>query len=214
MINDDHASVTITSENRFSQLQYAFGNNTDQIISYNDYDGPFRVDAPVMLNIKAILKDRKPSRMVTLPVELLNDHNGLRKKTFLGEWENCDQMVKGSPIEESFSFDFSIDEERENNFGHSFLGYIKIDQDGLYEFQTSSDDGSRLYINGFPVVQNDGLHGREVASGDIPLEIGLHEIKLDYFERGGQQSLNVKWKGPGFDWRDIPSFKLFKTNEH
>ena len=214
IINTDHANVTITSENRFCKLQYAFGNNTDQITSFNDYDGPFRVDAPVMLNIKAILEDRKPSRVVTLPVELLNDHNGVRKKTFLGEWENCDQMVKGSPIEESFSFDFSIDEERENNFGHSFSGYIKIDQDGLYEFQTSSDDGSRLYINGFPVVQNDGLHGREVANGDIPLEIGLHEIKLDYFERGGQQSLNVKWKGPGFDWRDIPSFKLFKTNEH
>ena len=214
LINDDHASVTITSENRFSQLQYAFGNNTDQIISYNDYDGPFRVDGPVMLNMKATLIDRESSRIVSTPIELLSRHNGLQKRTYLGQWESCDQMVKLAPIEDEFSYDFSIDEDKENNFGHSFSGYIKIDQSGLYEFQTSSDDGSRLHINGFPVVDNDGLHGRVVVNGDIPLEEGLHKIELDYFERGGQQSLDVKWKGPGFNWRKIPSFKLFKTKDH
>jgi hypothetical protein len=52
------------------------------------------------------------------------------------------------------------------------------------------------------------------VNGDIPLEKGLHKINLDYFERGGQQSLDVKWKGPGFNWREIPSFKLFKTKDH
>ena len=123
-------------------------------------------------------------------------------------------MINGELVEESTSIDFSIDEFRKNNFGHSFSGYLQIDKDGTYEFQTSSDDGSRLFIDGFPVVDNDGLHGRQVANGNVPLKMGLHEIRLDYFERGGQQSLEVKWKGPGFDWRTIPSFMLFKKIDH
>ena len=93
-------------------------------------------------------------------------------------------MVNGELVEESTSIDFSIDEFRKNNFGHSFSGYLQIDKDGTYEFQTSSDDGSRLFIDGFPVVNNDGLHGRQAANGNVPLKMGLHEIRLDYFERG------------------------------
>ena len=213
VINDGHADVTITSEDRFSQFHYAFGNNTDQIINFIDYEGPFRVDGPAMLNMKATLKGRQPSRVVTVPIELLSNENGLSKKTYLGQWENCDQMVKGSPVDDTISIDFSIDEGRENDFGHSFFGYLQIDEEGTYEFQTTSDDGSRLSIDGFPIVDNDGLHGRETVKGEIPLETGLHRIKVDYFEGGGQQSLDVKWKGPGFGWRSIPSFKLFRTND-
>ena len=214
VLDSSYADVTIISEDRFSKLEYAFGNNTDQIKKYTDYDGPFRVNDPAILNFKATQEGRLPSKTVSVPVEILNDQNGILKKTYLGEWENCDEMIKGELVEESTSIDFSIDEYRKNNFGHSFSGYLQIDKEGTYEFQTSSDDGSRLFIDGFPVVDNDGLHGRQVAEGEIPLEAGFHEIKLDYFERGGQQSLYVQWKGPGFDWRAIPSFMLFKRNEH
>ena len=123
-------------------------------------------------------------------------------------------MIKGELVEESASTDFSIDEYRKNNFGHSFSGLLQIDKAGTYEFLTSSDDGSRLFIGCFPVVDIDCLHGIQTAKGEIPLEAGLHDIRLDYFEGGGQQFLEVKWKGPGFDWRTIPSFMLFKKIDH
>ena len=214
VVDSSHADVTIISEDRFSKLEYAFGNNTDQIKKYTDYDGPFRVYEPAILNFRANQEGRLASKTVSVPIEILNTQNGILKKTYLGEWGNCDEMMKGELVEESTSIDFSIDDYRKNNFGHSFSGYLQIDKEGAYEFKTSSDDGSRLFIDGFPVVDNDGLHGRQVAKGEIPLEAGFHEIKLDYFERGGQQSLDVQWKGPGFDWRAIPSFMLFKRNEH
>jgi len=121
------------------------------------------------LNFRATKEQRLTSKTVTVPIEILNDQNGLFKKTFSGEWENCDEMINGELVEESTSIDFSIDEFRKNNFGHSFSGYLQIDKDGTYEFQTSSDDGSRLFIDGFPVVDNDGLHGREVAKGAMSL---------------------------------------------
>ena len=214
VLDSSYADVTIVSENRFSSLEYAFGNNTDQIKKYTYYDGPFRINRPGILNFRATKEERHPSKIVSVPIEILNAQNGLYKKTYSGEWENCDEMIKGELVEETISIDFSIDEYRKNNFGHSFSGYLQVDKDGTYEFQTSSDDGSRLFIGGFPVVDNDGLHGRQVANGEIPLKVGFHEIRLDYFEGGGQQSLEVKWKGPGFNWRTIPSFMLFKKIDH
>ena len=214
VLDSSYADVTIVSEDRFSRLEYAFGNNTDQIKKYTYYDGPFRINRPGILNFRATKEERRPSKIVSVPIEILNAQNGLYKKTYSGEWENCDEMIKGELVEETISIDFSIDEYRKNNFGHSFSGYLQVDKDGTYEFQTSSDDGSRLFIGGFPVVDNDGLHGRQVANGNVPLKMGLHEIRLDYFERGGQQSLEVKWKGPGFEWRTIPSFMLFKKIDH
>ncbi len=39
-----------------------------------------------------------------------------------------------------------------------FTGEIQIDQAGKYTFFTSSDDGSRLYIDNQLVVDNDGVH--------------------------------------------------------
>ena len=214
VLDSSYADVTIVSEDRFSRLEYAFGNNTDQIKKYTYYDGPFRINRPGILNFRATKEERRPSKTVSVPIEILNAQNGLYKKTYSGEWENCDEMIKGELVEETISIDFSIDEYRKNNFGHSFSGYLQVDKDGTYEFQTSSDDGSRLFIGGFPVVDNDGLHGRQVANGEIPLKVGFHEIRLDYFEGGGQQSLEVKWKGPGFNWRTIPSFMLFKKIDH
>ena len=214
VLGSSYADITIVSEDRFSRLEYAFGNNTDQIKKYTYYDGPFRINRPGILNFRATKEERRPSNTVSVPIEILNAQNGLYKKTYSGEWENCDEMIKGELVEETISIDFSIDEYRKNNFGHSFSGYLQVDKDGTYEFQTSSDDGSRLFIGGFPVVDNDGLHGRQVANGEIPLKVGFHEIRLDYFEGGGQQSLEVKWKGPGFNWRTIPSFMLFKKIDH
>ena len=214
VLDSSYADVTIVSEDRFSRLEYAFGNNTDQIKKYTYYDGPFRINRPGILNFRATKEERRPSKTVSVPIEILNAQNGLYKKTYSGEWENCDEMIKGELVEETISIDFSIDEYRKNNFGHSFSGYLQVDKDGTYEFQTSSDDGSRLFIGGFPVVDNDGLHGRQVANGEIPLKVGFHEIRLDYFEGGGQQSLELKWKGPGFNWRTIPSFMLFKKIDH
>ena len=108
---------------------------------------------------------------------------------------------------------FSIDDYRGDEFGHSFSGFLRIDVDGTYEFKTISDDGSRIIIDEFPLVDNDGLHGRETIEGSMPLKKGFHAIRLDYFERGGQQFLDIEWKGPGFNWRHIPSFLLYQSNE-
>ena len=49
-------------------------------------------------------------------------------------------------------------------------------------------------------------------SGSIYLDREMYKIVVEYFERGGQESLEVNWKGPGFEWQAIPSYILFHKN--
>src|SRR5690606_31772173 len=76
-------------------------------------------------------------------------------------------------------------------FGVRFDGYIKIDQDGLYEFTTNSDDGSMLMIGDEVVVDNDGEHAPTAKSALVPLRKGFHRIRVSYFDLGGDQTLQV-----------------------
>jgi len=46
-----------------------------------------------------------------------------------------------------------------DNFGVVYSGFIDIPVAGNYRFGTRSDDGSKLWINGEVLVDNDGLHG-------------------------------------------------------
>src|SRR5690606_2350125 len=78
-----------------------------------------------------------------------------------------------------------IDPGDADTYGIRYKGYIQIDNPGLYRFYTSSDDGSRLFINGTEVVNNDGDHGNQERSGTITLTTGLHDILVLFYENGG-----------------------------
>lgn len=110
------------------------------------------------------------------------------------------------------NFDLS-DRDRNDDFAFMFTGYIDIASAGQYTFYTSSDDGSKLYIDGAMVVDNDGLHSNREESGSLTLTEGYHEIKVTFFERGGQEVLQVKYEGPGAVKQLIPNNRLFKNLE-
>lgn len=74
---------------------------------------------------------------------------------------------------------------------------------GKYTFWTASDDGSKLYIDGKLVVNNDGLHGMRSRSKKVHLSKGVKIIVVDFFQRGGGKGLKVDWAGPGFGKRPI-----------
>ncbi|NTW97049.1 MAG: N-acetylmuramoyl-L-alanine amidase [Oscillochloris sp.] len=68
---------------------------------------------------------------------------------------------------------------------------------GVYTFQTTSDDGSWLWVDGTPVVVNAGLHATGSASGAISLAAGRHVLSFKYFERGGDATAGYSLKPPG-----------------
>lgn len=98
---------------------------------------------------------------------------------------------------------------RENYFGFRFSGYIKVPKDGIYTFYLKSNDGSRLYIHGEELIENDANHGAVEEPGNVALKAGLHPIMVKYMQCGGGKALQVSWLGPGFEKQEISAAVLF-----
>jgi len=94
---------------------------------------------------------------------------------------------------------------RSDYYGFRFNGLVKIPANGTYTFYTLSDDGSRLYLDGKLVVDNDGYHGATEKSGSIDLTAGEHPFSLFYFNLDGGEALKVSYQGPGLPKQEIPA---------
>ncbi|MDF2440787.1 MAG: hypothetical protein JWN98_1771 [Abditibacteriota bacterium] len=90
-----------------------------------------------------------------------------------------------------------------------WTGKIRIPRDGEYTFFTESDDGSRVFINGRPVVDNGGTHGMEEKSGKVELKAGDHDLKVDFFENSAGAGCRFRWSGPGIEKQIVPAAALF-----
>jgi len=101
--------------------------------------------------------------------------------------------------------------QRDNNFGLRFTGCVQALADGFYTFETSSDDGDKLYIDDVLVIDNSGPHGVTTVSQEVFLEKGLHAVKVDYFQQTGTNVLEVDWSAPlrGATYAATPNFGNF-----
>ena len=72
-----------------------------------------------------------------------------------------------------------------------FHGVINVPADEKYAFSLTSDDGSRFYIDGDKVIDNDGAHGMKEVEGAVELKAGMHRIWLEWFNGGGPFGLNL-----------------------
>jgi len=84
------------------------------------------------------------------------------------------------------------------NFALRFRGFVRAPRTGVYVFYLASDDGSRMFVDGRALVDNDGNHGLSVEKGEIALAAGWHAIEITYFQRDGDMGLDLSWSGPGF----------------
>lgn len=115
-----------------------------------------------------------------------------------GAWDKAPDFGKLTPIKtgQAAGFDLAV-AGRENNFGVRFEGFIKINQDGKYTFHLGSDDGSVLWVDGKQVASADGIHPHQVSSGAVTLAQGMHPLRVDYFQGGGEWTIELEYEGPG-----------------
>ncbi|MDO8268888.1 MAG: CARDB domain-containing protein, partial [Moraxellaceae bacterium] len=90
-----------------------------------------------------------------------------------------------------------------------WTGSIRIDTAGDHTFYTSSDDGSRLYIDGNLVVENNYVQGTTERSGVVNLGTGYHDIRIEFFENGGGAYIGASWTPPGGAKELIPASVLY-----
>lgn len=84
-----------------------------------------------------------------------------------------------------------------DDYALKFTTVLNVTTAGDYTFSTSSDDGSKLFIDGVEVVNNDGLHGLVTVTGaPVTLSAGEHVIEIIYFENNGGNQLTATISGP------------------
>ncbi len=88
----------------------------------------------------------------------------------------------------------SVDPGDADSYSIRYSGTISIATAGNYTFYTTSDDGSKLFIDNNLVVDNDGDHGSLEINGNITLSTGNHTITILFFENGGSSNLSVAYK--------------------
>ncbi len=184
-----------------------------------------RADHPIRLSQTTTLKarcfrgsrplsavaERTFSKVLPWPAESATDlAQGVRYEFYHGVWDVLPDFEALSPVRRGTTsgFDFAPRDTSEH-FGFRYSGYLRVPEEGVYTFYLVSDDGSRLYIDGQIVVDNDGLHGAQERSGAVPLAAGSHRMVVSFFERTGGDVLEVLWAGPGFAKQPIPPEALF-----
>ena len=96
-----------------------------------------------------------------------------------------------------------------NRFAAAFEGALLVRRAGRYTLTLRSDDGSRLYIDGSPVVDNGGNHAMRSASATLPLSEGLHSVRIEYHENEGDAGLEFQWARDGGAPSIVGRYSLF-----
>lgn len=163
--------------------------------SSGDYTGTWRMQNPqgqkfgdpIWVTINVV--GTPPPPPGNMHVEYFNDTN-LGSRCFDG-YENNIYVFKrwdnGSPANGCNSDNFSARFTETLNF-----------QGGDYSFHCQHDDGCRIYIDG--VMKGDWWWASDFTGHDWggTLPSGNHEVKVEFYDSGGNARVEAFWSGPGF----------------
>ncbi len=213
LLNESPEITMTVAEDPEAEIRYTLdGSDPDETSPL--YEGAFRIAGNVQVNARTF-KGTATSSVSQTSYRILPP--GQTKKVsyayYEGQWEFLPDFDRLQPLHTGKVYEFHLDgveNRREDYYAVKFEGVILIEQAGTYTFYTRSDDGTKLYVNGIEVVNNDGSHGALEESGDIALEPGRHMIEVEYFEHYGGEHLEVMYHGPGVE-RTLLSYMVFQS---
>jgi hypothetical protein len=215
-------SVTVTLSNRKdAEIRYTL-DGTEPTRRSPVYRGPFTLRGPGVVKAACFGPGNRAGAVAVRRFEPIayqaarpappGLRPGLRYDYFEGAWEKLPDFTALKPRAAGGVPSFSIGPRlRDDDFGFVFTGWLRVPEDGVYTFTTSSDDGHRLVISGAETALHDGLHGMEDVSSPAALRAGWHPVRLEFFEHTGGEGLAVAWSGPGFEKRPLGPESLFRA---
>ncbi|MCH1507135.1 MAG: FG-GAP-like repeat-containing protein [Verrucomicrobiales bacterium] len=139
--------------------------------------------------------------------------NGITYSYYEGMWNQLPDFATLNPFLTGTLSTINLTPRvRDDFFAIRYRGCLAVPEDGDYTLFLRSDEGSRLYLDGSLVVDNDGVHEVTEVSETVPLTAGMHPLEIHYFEREGAETLEVSWAGPGFTREEV-SNEAITVNE-
>jgi len=132
---------------------------------------------------------------------------------FEGQWVTLPDFNNLTPSLSGQLDSISLSPKQVNdNYAFRFAATIVIPANDTYTFYASSDDGSRISIDGDVLVDNDGLHGFRERSASKFLSAGSHHVLIEFFERAGLDKLDVQWSIPGGGKQPFESLDFYSAD--
>ena len=131
------------------------------------------------------------------------------------------KTLSGSPILTGIDPTVDFDWQRngptpslpKDNFSVRWTGQIEPAHSESYTFFTQADDGTRLWVDGQLLIDDWTNHAVREKQGKITLEAGQkYDIKLEYFENGGQAVCKLLWSSASQPKQIVPMDKLYPGN--
>ena len=181
--------------------------------------GPVRIDASCTLRAASFVGGERATEIVEQqftkveplpPVEPVANNQGLRfAKLSMVEWTKIPDDRNALVVDTwGTTAAVALPKNPGEHVALRYQGFLDVGDDELYRFALSSDDGSKLWIGGQLVVDNDGLHGSIEKRGAIALGAGLHAIEVVWFNATGGAELELRWAAPGQAFVEVPKAAL------
>ncbi|MFO8001161.1 MAG: family 20 glycosylhydrolase [Marinilabilia sp.] len=201
-------SVTIELEKILpgSDIRYTTDGTTPDETS-KLYSGPITVDETTEIKAITVKKSGETSSPLVIPVTRVDftspvsrpekEEKGLKYAYHEGLFQSVKEIPQSKVQKEGITKEQLVPDVIESEqFGFVFSGYFKAEQEGLYHFHLTSDDGSIMKLNGEELIDNDGLHTEQTVTEPVALREGYYEIEILFSEGGGGYTLNLEAEYP------------------
>jgi hexosaminidase len=212
----DRMPVEFSSPDSQATVRYTIDGSVPTATS-RQYEGTLELTETTTVRAKSYWPEGQESRVASwtftkvapkAAATIAAPHPGLQVEIYehSGDWRALPDFGALEPTESRTTNGIGIDvTDRRELFGLRFVGYLDVPTTGVYGFHLSSDDGSRLAVDGAVLIDNDGIHGDRRRSGYVALEAGLHSLELVFFQGRGGVALALGLEGPGMEEQPIPA---------
>lgn len=144
------------------------------------------------------LKDEEYREIAQFFVRDVNLAPNVEFAVYEGSWEKLPDFATLKPLKtgQCAGFDITV-AERKDNYAIRFTSNLYVKAPAQHQFYLGSDDGSRLTVGGQVIVDMDGIHPHSENKGRHSFDVGWHPVIVDYFQGGGEASLDVDIEGNG-----------------
>ena len=210
----NNQEIRVENPNNSGQLRYTLDGKMPSRDS-KPYDGPIPITENSVVS-SAVFNNEKITSLVSEAFVRIKPSDKkppvayeifyLENLSFLPSLDNR------TPNEVGSVFEITSDEIKDKikaNTAARFRSTIDIPENNKYTFFTRSDDGSKLFIDGGLLVDNDGDHGVREKSGSKELEKGNHIIEVLWFNGGGNGWLDVYIQSEKLVKQIVPTTMMF-----
>ncbi|HUR27829.1 MAG TPA: PA14 domain-containing protein, partial [Planctomycetota bacterium] len=197
----DKAVVKITCKSNELQGHYTV-DGSEPTLQSPSFGGPKIIAKSCTVKARSFFEGRPVSATTTLVLEkvaprraltLVPKEPGLVRERFTGDFQRMPDFSKLQPTDSDTVDEIHLQSgAREEHVAYVFRGDLRVPADDVYSFALLSDDGSRLWVDGNLVVDNDGLHGPVERTGNDALAAGWHAIRVEWFNLTGGAELALE----------------------